>query len=467
MYVEIIANFTRNVNELEKNMLLPKVFKAYDVRGVYGVEWDASGAAQIARAFIEHFGLKTLVLGWDMRVSSPEMVAAIETAAMDAGVKLVKVGSVTTPILYFATAGYEGNDGGIMITASHNTGEWNGMKMLLGNGMPVGEASGLLDIKARALAGEFGVSQGCGTAQSREVVDDCFDKIFSLVSLDESKKLTAVIDCGNGMEGSVIQRFLARIPMISAHIMYEMPDGSFPNHEANPLKEETLTVLKQEVVSRGAAMGVAFDGDGDRIGFVDERGRMVGGDVITGLIGQELLRTHPGATILYDLRSRRSVARAIVAAGGRAEMSRVGHAFIKKQMRESGALFAGELSCHFYFRDYFCVESAELALLYVVKILQNTDKPLSVLVDEFLSDAHSGEINFEVHDRAAALERLETVYAAQARSLSKLDGLLFDMGDWWFSVRSSNTEPLLRLNIEASSPEIMREKLTEVQILIS
>lgn len=448
-------------------MLLPKVFKAYDVRGVYGVDWDAGGAAQIARAFIEQFGLKTLVLGWDMRVSSPEMVAAIEAAAVSLGVKLIKVGCVTTPILYFATAGYEGNDGGIMITASHNTGEWNGMKMLLGNGMPVGEASGLLEIKTRALAGNFAPEVETGTVQNQEVVDACLDKIFSIVSLDESKPLSVVIDCGNGMEGAVIRRLLARVPMISAHVMYETPDGTFPNHEANPLKEETLDALKREVVSRGAAVGLAFDGDGDRVGFVDELGHAVGGDVLTGLIGQELLRERQGAKILFDLRSRRAIARAVAAAGGVAEMSRVGHAFIKKQMREQGALFAGELSCHFYFEEYFSVECAEAAMLYVLKLLQTSGKPLSVLAAEFLTDSHSGEINFEVHDRTAALEKIEAVYAPIATSVSRLDGLLFDMGDWWFNVRPSNTEPVLRLNLEANSESLMRQKISEVQNLIS
>jgi phosphomannomutase len=306
-----------------------------------------------------------------------------------------------------------------------------------------------------------------GTVENREVVEECLDKIFSMVSLDDSKRLSIVVDCGNGMEGAVIHKLLARIPMISAHVMYETPDGTFPNHEANPLKEKTLEALKHEVVSRGASVGLAFDGDGDRVGFVDELGNMIGGDVLTGLIGQELLRTHQGAKILFDLRSRRAVARAVEAAGGVPEMSRVGHAFIKKQMRENGAIFAGELSCHFYFQEYFSVECAEAAMLYVLKLLQTSGKPLSVLAAEFLSDAHSGEINFEVHDRAAALEKIELVYAPIAKSVSRLDGLLFDMGDWWFNVRPSNTEPLLRLNLEAKSADVMHQKISEVQNLIS
>ncbi len=339
--------------------------------------------------------------------------------------------------------------------------------MLLGNGMPIGEASGLVEIKARAMAGEFVAGRAPGSVESREIISECFDKVFSMASLDAAIPLSVVIDCGNGMEGAVIHQLLARMPMVTAHVMYDTPDGMFPNHEANPLKEETLEAVKREVLARGAAVGIAFDGDGDRVGFVDEKGQMVGADVLTGLVARELLKTNPGATIMYDLRARRALARAVEAAGGRAEMSRVGHAFIKKQMRESNALFAGELSCHFYFRDYFSVECADAMMVYVLKLLQTSGQPLSELAADLMADAHSGEINFEVHDRAAALARLEEVYAPRAQAVSKIDGLLFDMGDWWFNVRPSNTEPLLRLNLEAQTDASMREKIAEVQALIS
>src|SRR3989344_6593961 len=271
-------------------MLKPEVFKAYDIRGVYGVDWDAAGAALVTRAFIEKFSIKQLVLGWDMRVSSPEMVGAIEVAAVAAGAHVVKVGQVTTPMLYFATAGYSGNGGGIMVTASHNTGEWNGMKLLLGDGMPVGETSGLPDVKSRALAGEFVDAAADGSAESRDVLADYLRKVLSMVSLSAGTPLSVVIDCGNGMAGASIRQLLERLPLITAHLMYETPDGTFPHHEANPLKESTITTLKQEVVARGAACGIAFDGDGDRIGFVDERGALVSGDALTGLVGSELLQ---------------------------------------------------------------------------------------------------------------------------------------------------------------------------------
>lgn len=448
-------------------MLEPKVFKAYDIRGVYGVDWDAAGAGLITRAFIEKFGVKQLVLGWDMRVSSPEMVAAVEQAAVAAGARVIKVGQVPTPVLYFATAGYPGNDAGVIITASHNTGEWNGMKWILGDGSPVGETSGLLDIKERALAGGFIDAAVPGSVEERAVVDDCLERVISMAPLDPSKPLSIVVDCGNGMEGATIAKLLERLPMVTAHVMYDTPDGTFPNHEANPLKAETLQDLQREVVARGAQLGVAFDGDGDRIGFVDEKGNVVSADALTGLIGCELLKKNPGATILYDLRSRRAVARAVEATGGTAVMSRVGHAFIKKQMREVNGLFAGELSCHFYFRDYYNVECADAMMLYVLKLLQESGKTLSELAAEFLIDAHSGEINFEVHDRAGALQRLEEKYSSSALQVTKLDGLLFQMDGWWFNVRSSNTEPLLRLNLEARDQETMKEKIAEVQSLIS
>lgn len=464
--MSIVAQKHVFVNE---GMLNPKVFKAYDIRGVYGVDWDADGAGCIVDAFVRVFGVRRLVLGWDMRLSSPDMVAAIERAARAAGAVVVRVGQVTTPMLYFATAGYDGNDAGIMVTASHNTGEWNGMKLLLGNGMPVGEASGLLDVKALACAPDSVprmAPQQKGIVSDRDIRDDYVRKIFSMASLDETRPLSVVIDCGNGMEGAIVHRVLAQLPMVTAHVMYDTPDGSFPHHEANPLKHETLHDLQREVVARGAACGIAFDGDGDRVGFVDERGNVIGGDVLTGLVACELLKNaEPRTPVLFDLRSRRAVVRAIEAAGGSAQMSRVGHAFIKKQMREAGALFAGELSCHFYFRDFYNVECADAMMLLVMQLLQN-GAPLSEQVAGFLSDAHSGEMNFEVADRDVALKMIEDHFAPQARDVSRLDGLLFDMGDWWFNVRASNTEPLLRLNAEASTSEALARHVATIIALI-
>ncbi len=445
-------------------MLQKSIFKAYDVRGVYGHDWDAAGAAAVARAFVEQFGLRTVVLGWDMRVSSSAIVMAIEAALIASGVQVIKVGQVTTPILYFATAHYDGRDGGIMVTASHNTGEWNGMKFCLNDGMPVGETNGLREIKERAVAGVFTDRAG-GSVAIQEVIDSALSFVVHKAAMDRAPILV-VIDCGNGMEGATIKNLLARVPQVQAYILYDTPDGTFPHHEANPLKEETLAEVKREVLARGAALGIAFDGDGDRVGFVDERGQMIGGDVMTGLIGQELLKQQNGATVLYDVRSRRSVVRALAAAGGVPLMSRVGHAFIKKQMCEVGALFAGELSSHFYFRDFYGVECADLMMLLVIRLLQTTGTPLSELAAPFLGDAHSGEINFHIADRDAALAALNTAFAPRAKNISTLDGLLFDCGDWWFNVRPSNTEPLVRLNAEAATPELLATHLHEIKQIL-
>jgi phosphomannomutase len=268
------------------------------------------------------------------------------------------------------------------------------------------------------------------------------------------------------MEGATIKKFLSRMPQISAHILFGDPDGAFPNHEANPLKESTLTDLKREVCARGAILGVAFDGDGDRVGFVDETGAMIGADIMTALVSRELLKKNPGAKILYDLRSRSVVGRAIRAAGGQPEVCRVGHAFIKQQMRETDALFAGELSCHFYAREFFSVESADYMVLLVLQLLQNTGKPLSELARDLYEEAHSGEINYRVADRAAALHALEEKYGTDALEILRIDGLTFKMHTWWFNVRPSNTEPLLRLNVEAQTLEDIEFHLAEIEKII-
>lgn len=448
-------------------LLNEQIFRAYDVRGVVGRDWDAGGAELVARAFFEFTGARQVVLGWDMRASSEELVAAVERAALAAGITLVKVGRVTTPELYFATANYPGNDAGLMITASHNTGEWNGFKMLRGDGAPIGENSGMTEIKALALAGNFLPAVGNGKIVNKNVLADYLQKVLGMCPLDYTRPLRVVVDYGNGMGAVTNRPLLSALPMVETATMFADPDGSFPNHEANPLKTETLAELQEKVRGHQADFGVAFDGDADRVGFVDETGAVVGGDALTGLIGEQLLKENPGAVILYDLRSRRAVERALVAAGGVAHICRVGHAFIKKQLREENALFAGELSSHFYFRDFFGVECADLMMLQVARLLQETGKPLSELVKPFLVDAHSGEINFTVIDRAAKMAELEKIFTPRAQAVSPLDGLLFDMGTWWFNVRPSNTEPILRLNLETTEPAQLPELLAEVQNIIT
>ena len=446
-------------------MLTPGVFKAYDVRGIYGRDWDADGASAIARAFVEKFGLKNVVLGFDMRASSVEIVTAVEKILVAAGVRVINIGKVTTPTLYFAVANYPDREAGIMITASHNPAEWNGMKFCLGDGSPVGESSGLFDIKELALKNLFSESLISGSVEHVDAIEPCLDYVTGLVEL-AANPIKVVIDCGNGMEGATIRKFLQRVPTVQAHLMYDEPDGTFPNHEANPLNESTLADLKKEVVARGAAFGVAFDGDGDRIGFVDEQGGVVSADIMLALVSRELLKKHPGAKILFDLRSRSVVGRVIAAAGGVPGMCRIGHAFIKQQMRAENALFAGELSGHMYAREFFSVETVDYAFLLVVKLLQTSGKPLSALAAELMEDAHSGEINFIVEDRKGALEKLRAAYSDRAEKIIDIDGLLFQMPDWWLSVRPSNTEPFLRLNMEAKTQEDLDAHLAEFESIL-
>ena len=448
-------------------MLTPVVFKAYDIRGIYGKDWDADGAAAIARAFVEKFAVKTVVLGFDMRATSIEIVAAVEKILVAAGVRIINIGQVTTPTLYFAVANYADREAGIMVTASHNPSEWNGMKFCLSEGSPVGENSGLLDIKEMALEGMFAESLISGSVEYADAIDPSLDYVTGLVHLNDAAPMNVVIDCGNGMEGATIQKLLQRVPAITAHVMFGDPDGTFPNHEANPLKESTLADLKKEVVARGAAFGVAFDGDGDRIGFVNEKGEMVGADILLALVSGELLKKHLGARILYDLRARSVVGRVIAAAGGIPGVCRVGHAFIKEQMRRENALFAGELSGHFYAKEFFSVESADYMFLLVVQLLQTEGKSLSELAAGLFEDAHSGEINYVVEDRAGAIKKIHEAYEARAQEVLQMDGLSFVMHDWWFNVRPSNTEPFLRLNMETRTSETLMKYLAEFESILN
>lgn len=461
-------------------MLNEKVFKAYDVRGVWGRDWNAEGAAQIIRAFVSVFNIHRLVIGYDMRASSLEIVESAKTATRDCGIDVVNIGRVTTPMLYCGVATDNSADGGVMITASHNTGEWNGMKFVRSGAMPVGESSGLLDVKAATLKSlnafdENKKNVAADWFETCDVKNEYLEKVLSLIRafahdpLSERElkiSIPIVFDCGNGMAGAILRDVIAAANVRSGAILFEEPDGTFPNHEANPLKHETLATLQKEVVERGAMLGVAFDGDADRVGFVDELGNIVPGDVIGALIAGELLSVGSDAAVLYDLRSRRSVAEYIKERGGMPVMSRVGHAFIKEQMRAANAIAASELSAHYYFRDFFGVECADAAWIIIAEIIQRTEKPLSELAAPFLKRAHSGERNYHVRDREAVFAELEKIFATRALAINRLDGLLFNMGEWWFNVRMSNTEPLVRLSLEAETNEEMERRVAEVAAVI-
>lgn len=453
--------------------MLPSIFKSYDIRGLSPQEIDASTAERLGRALAAIYKPRHVLVGHDMRTTSPELEAALIHGLTEQGVNVTRIGLCSTPMFYFSVG--EANaryDLGIMVTASHNPAKYNGFKLVKGDCQPIGQGSGMEEIRDLVCSDtELG---GAGSVsgvveEDGEVRQRYLDHIFRLADLPNDLPAWPVaIDAGNGMNGYILPEFVKRLPNLTVHPLYWDLDGSFPNHEANPLNVETLHELQKTVKEKQCAFGVAFDGDGDRVGFVDEEGEPIPGDMLTALFAQELLRTQKGR-VLYDLRSSWSVAETIQAEGGEPGMCRVGHAHIKRQMREEGAIFAGELSMHFYFADMWYAESTDYALLLLMKLLAREQKPLSHLWRPLRKYAHSGEINFHVSDQKAILAKLDEVYTPLATDRSTLDGLRFECKqadapeqDWWFNVRSSNTEPVLRLNLEARTPEVLQAKITEL-----
>lgn len=434
------------------------IFKAYDIRGVYGQDLDDEMAYRIGRAFVAHVGCGTAVVGRDMRPHSEPLFTALARGLTEQGCDVIDIGLCSTPMSYFANARL-GVDGGIMITASHNPGEWNGFKLCRADAVPISGATGIREIGELAVSGRFPASRRTGTVRQESIGAAYAERVRSFSRL--RGPVSIVADFANAMG---IVEVEALPPEIRVARLFDELDGSFPNHEANPLNTETLGRLRSEVVDRGAAFGVAFDGDADRAGFVDEQGAVVPMDRITALLAGALLRTSPGATVLYDLRSSWAVREAIEAAGGVARRCRVGHAFIKQQMRDEDALFAGELSGHYYFRPMSYTECTALAVVTMANLVQQADTPLSRLVAPLNRYAATGEINSRVADAEAVMRRVETHY--RDGRPDHLDGLTVEYDDWWFNLRASNTEPLLRLNLEAREPALMERKRDEVLALI-
>lgn len=450
-------------------------------------------AGRLALALSEAFQPKTVLIGFDMRKSSPLLVKSLEEVFLAKGINCITIGLCTTPVFYSALAQDEAVDLGIMVTASHNPSNYNGFKLCRKQAVPIGSGSGMEELRDIFLSKEqeysslmsslpSGSIQSAGSRQGREdEIAKYIDRVVTAlpdqgVSLRNTKprSLKVVADAGNGMAGLTLTVLGQKLPALSLTPLYWQLDGNFPNHEANPLQVETLEVLRERVVADRAMIGFAFDGDGDRLGVVDEKGRVIPGDVLTALLAQELLRYTPNATILYDLRCSWSTPEAIQAAGGRPELCRVGHAHIKQQMRNSGALFAGELSMHFYFASFANCEASEYAMLLLIQLLQRTGQPLSELWQPLVRYAHSGEKNYRLTEASTqVLCRLQERYAAQATKDTLIDGLRYEFcdpahpdQDWWFSVRSSNTEPVLRLNVEARERAHLEEKRAELEYVI-
>ena len=433
------------------------IFKAYDIRGIYPTEINADVAEAIGRAYIEFTGAKKVAVGRDMRPHSLPLFEGLSRGMLAQGADVIDLGLVSTPMSYFANGTLK-VDGSVMITASHIPGEWNGFKLCLANAVPISGATGIMEIQKIAEAKSWRKVDQPGTLSTYDIAPEYGKFLRSFAQMD--RKLKVVVDYANAMglyEIAGITDLYDIVPL------YDTLDGTFPNHEANPLHIETLDAIRAKVREVGADFGAAFDGDADRCGFIDDQGEVIPMDLFTALIAQDILSRGP-ATILYDLRSSRAVPECIEANGGKAIRSRVGHAFIKAQMRENDAVFAGELSGHYYFKQNFTAESQGLAMIMLSNLICKKNKPVHELVQPLRKYFSSGEINSKVADVKPILETIRARYADG--NMFELDGISSEYPRWWFNVRSSNTEPLLRLIVEADTRELMEEKRDELLKII-
>jgi len=444
-------------------VLDPKAFKAYDVRGIYGDELDEAGAYAIGRAYVEQFSPARIAVGRDMRVHAPSMAAAVIAGASEGGADVVDIGMVGTEMLYFAV-GELGLDGGIAVTASHNPKEYTGMKIVRAGALPVGGESGLFDVRDRALAGSFR-DQVPGQVRAKDVYPAFVDKVLSFIDVEALRPLRVVIDAANGMAGAMLPPVLAQLPIDAVQCFFE-PDGSFPNHEPNPLLPENREFIVGKTREAGADLGVAYDGDADRCFFVDDAGEFVPGDFVTALLAELILEKEPGGKVIYDVRASWAVPETIERAGGVALVNRVGHAYIKHRMREEDAVFAGEVSAHYYFRDFTQADSGVIPFLLILELISKRGRKLSEILEPYRSRYFiTGEINTPVRDVASKLAELEERFGREG-TVSHLDGVSVVADAWHFNVRPSNTEPLLRLNLEARSRDLMERKRDEVLAVI-
>jgi phosphomannomutase len=446
-------------------MLDPSVFKAYDVRAIYPSELDEEGGYAIGRAYAEQFEPRRIAVGRDMRLSSPTMAAALIDGAADAGADVVDLGMVGTEMVYFAV-GELGLDGGVMVTASHNPKEYTGMKIVRRGALPVGSESGLLEVRDRAVEGSWREAARRGNVRAEDIWDRFVSRVLSFVDPPAIAHLRVVIDAANGMAGAMLPAVLEHVPQVDAVRCNFEPDGSFPSHEPNPLLPENREFIVRATREAGADFGVAYDGDADRCFFVDDLGEFVPGDFVTALFAESVLAKEPGGKVIYDLRASWAVPEAIVAAGGVPLVNRVGHAFIKQRMREENAVFGGEVSAHYYFRDFTQADSGVIPFLLMLELVSRRGQRLSEILAPLRARYFiSGEINTPVADMALKLQELKERFGPEGR-VSHLDGISIETDDWHFNVRPSNTEPLLRLNLEARSHELMEAKRDEVLAFI-
>jgi phosphomannomutase len=442
----------------------PGIFKAYDVRGLYPEQLNAEVARRVGCAFVEYLGARKIAVGRDCRLSSPELAGAFIEGVRSRGCAVEDIGTVGTDVLYYQVARRQ-LDGGAIVTASHNPKEWNGLKLVRRGALALSGDAGIKEIKEWVGEGRYAeASPPAAALETASPVEDYARHCLSFVDTDLIPSLTVVLDAANGMGAIGGAAIFDRLPVDAVRMYFDL-DGTFPNHPADPLVEANRRDIVERVRAEGAGLGIAWDGDADRCFFIDDTGEYVPGDFITALLGEAFARPEPGARIVYDVRASRAVPDLVRAAGGVPLMNRVGHAFFKKRMRDEDAAFGGEVSGHFYFRDNWYVDNGMIPALLVLERLGREHRRLSEIAAPLRERYHiSGEVNSPVADVERALARLAERY--RDAHVGRLDGISIDYDDWHFNVRPSNTEPLLRLNLEASSREAMERRRDEVLAII-
>jgi phosphomannomutase len=443
------------------------IFKAYDIRGLYPSEVNEDAARQIGRGFVAYLQARRIAVSRDMRLSSPSLAAAFIEGATEQGADVIDYGMMGTDMMYFAVA-RDGLDGGVQITASHNPKEYNGIKMVRKEAFPLSGDAGIGDIRDMIAGGTLPAPAAKrGTVTTRDVVDDYVKHVLSFIDTSKIKPFNVVLDAGNGMAGLIAPKLFDRLPCRTTRLCFEV-DGTFPNHEANPLIEENRKDIVDRVIKEKADIGIAWDGDADRVFFIDGSGEFIAGDFVTALLAEAFLLKHPGAKIVYDVRASYAVKDTAAKYGGTALMNRVGHAFFKQRMREEGAIFGGEVTGHYYFRDYFFADNGFIPALLILELMSIKGQTLRELLTPLREKYFiSGEINTKLSDMSripAKLDELSAKY--NSGRVYSLDGISAEFDDWHFNVRASNTEPMLRLNLEATTAELMQKKREEVLAII-
>jgi len=439
------------------------IFKAYDIRGLYPGEINEDVARQIGRGFVAYLNAKQIGVSRDMRVSSPALSAAFIDGARQQGADVVDYGMLGTDQLYYAVVS-DNLEGGAQITASHNPGKYNGIKMVRAEALPLSGDAGIGDIRDMIVNDRLPAPAARpGAISHRDILPGYIDKVLSFIDASVVKPFNVVLDAGSGMAGLVAPKLFDRLPCRTTRLCFDI-DGTFPNHEANPLIEENRRDITAEVVRQQADIGIAWDGDADRCFFIDGAGEFISGDFVTALLAEAFLLKHPGATIIYDLRASNAVKDVVSRYGGRALMNRVGHAFIKQRMRQEDGIFAGEVTGHYYFRDFYYADNGFIPAMLILELMSKKNRSLRDLLQPYREQYFiSGEINTKLKSMDEVPARLSAIESRyQDAEIQKLDGVSVDYPDWHFNVRASNTEPLLRLNLEAKTTALMEQKRDEV-----